>query len=192
MLVFSSCKIIGMWQSKWLSGYFGKPSKTALAPDQWKSKGFEINLRVLCYFLRSQWVCLRSEVNFGACMTFWRHDEYAWGQMSGFCDRDQNVIEVILTHTCPRIDLWPRADLSLPHRWHHTQINVKPDLIFMTWIFALLTKIATRLVLTVTNQWFCTLVITCLSIYLNEKVDKSWQNISFLLICIHFSNSLPL
>ena len=74
---------------------------------------FGINLRVWRNSVRSWCVCMRSEVSSRARVTFRRHDEYSWGQGLGIFIKGPNAIE---GHTCTRIDFWPHADQSWPHR----------------------------------------------------------------------------
>ena len=134
---------------------FVRQAKMQLHQVNENQNSFAMNLRVLRQSVRSRWICIRSEVSSGHV---WHSEvmmNISWGQRLGFFVRGQNAIE---WHTCPRIDLWPHADSSWPHRWRHSQINFNSVWFSLTWrncIFAWLTKIATELLLTFTLQWFC-------------------------------------
>ena len=134
---------------------FVSQAKMHLRQVSENQNNFKICLRVWCHPVRSQWVCIRSEVSSGACLTFRSHDEYAWGQRLGFFIRGQNAIEGL---TCPKIDLWPHADSLWPRRMTPPPIKFQTYFDFYwlgaTAFFARLTKIATELLLTVTHQWF--------------------------------------
>ena len=139
----------------WRSDYFCEPSKNAVVPSQWKSKQFEINLRVWHHAVRSQWVCMRSEVNSETCVTF-------------NCILTSNPISQPLTscifivtsegHTCPGINLWHYTHQSWPLRMvSHPKLISRLFYFSLIWrkcIFAWLTKSATGSFLIVTHQWF--------------------------------------
>ena len=79
--------------------------------------------------VRSKWVCIRSEVNSEACVTF------VYILTSNRKSRPLTSCAFILTsrgHTCPTIDLWLQVYSSWPHRMmSHPQINFKAVLSFI-------------------------------------------------------------
>ena len=135
---------------------FVSQAKMHLRQFNENQNNFKNYLRVWRHPVRSQWVCMRSEVSFGACMTFRSHNEYAWGQKLGFFVRGQNAIE---SPTCSKIDLLPHADSLWPRRMtsHPNKFQTCFDFYWLgaTTFLLGLQKIATELLLTVTHQWFC-------------------------------------
>ena len=152
------CKIIGVWQV--------------------------IMTQCLLLWAKPKCTCARSmiikttlKLIWGCDIILWGHNEYVWGQRSvpgHVCPSEvtMNMHEVrgyyflLEIKTQWKVPHAPKltSDLMQTHcdhaGWYHTQINIKPVLIFIDFfidncIFARLTKIATELSLTVTHQWFC-------------------------------------
>ena len=79
--------------------------------------------------VRSWWVCIRSEVNSGACVTF----DYIL--TSNIKSRPLTLCAFIVTSrglTSPQIDLWPQVHSLWPQRMtSHPQINFNAVLSFI-------------------------------------------------------------
>ena len=120
--LLSITKSLVCYNQLWLGGYFYESRKMQLHQVNENQNSFVINLTAWHHPVRSRWVCVKLEVNSGACLFFRGHGEYAWGQKFGYDIRGQDVIE---GHTSPELTsdlMHTQRDLS---GWHHTLKLIK-------------------------------------------------------------------